>query len=375
MRASRLISLLLLLQNRGTMTATQLAEELEVSVRTVYRDVESLGAAGVPVYAERGPHGGFRLLDGYRTRLTGLTTEEAESLLLAGIPGPAAELGLGAVLATAEEKVLAALPDPMRLRAGLARERFHLDPAGWFRDPEEERSPHLAALAQAVWGRRRVRMRYRGWGSAPAVRVVEPLGIVLKGGLWYLVARRWAEGGHANGGANGGGTGSGGTGSGAGGAERPVTRVYRVSRAEGAEVLDEEFERPADFDLAAFWAAWAERFEAERHPHVAELRATPRGVGLLPSLGAGFGRPEVRGEPDPVTGEPGPVIRVGGPPGRPLPPEAAGWMRVRLPVESVRGAAMGLLRLGAEAEVLGPPELRAAVMAELRRMTERYGRP
>src|SRR6187200_2351657 len=159
MRASRLVTLLLLLQTRGRMTAAELARELEVSERTVHRDVEALSEAGVPIYAERGPHGGVQLVEGYRTRLTGMTADEAEGLFLSGLPGPAAELGLGTVVTAARLKVLAALPPELRARATRINERFHLDAPGWFRRGEE--LPHLARLAQAVWEARIVELDYQ----------------------------------------------------------------------------------------------------------------------------------------------------------------------------------------------------------------------
>ena len=186
MRASRLVSLLLLLQTRGGMTAAALAEELEVSVRTVHRDVEALAEAGVPIYAERGPQGGIRLVGGYRTRLTGMTEDEAEAMFLSGVPGPAAELGLGTVVAAARLKVLAALPPELRSRASRLSQRFHLDAPGWFMPSEA--TPWLADLAAAVWEDRRVRMTYDR-GDKIVEREIEPLGLVIKGGVWYLVAR------------------------------------------------------------------------------------------------------------------------------------------------------------------------------------------
>ncbi|CAL9660465.1 helix-turn-helix transcriptional regulator [Streptomyces sp. enrichment culture] len=187
MRASRLVTLLLLLQNRGRMTARQLAEELEVSVRTVYRDVEALGAAGIPLYGDAGHAGGYRLVDGYRTRLTGLTADEAQAAFLAALPGAAAELGLSEALVTAQLKLRAALPAELREHAERIQERFLLDAPGWYGDVD--RAPHLTAAAAAVWARRAVVLRYRRWRAPEEIeRRVEPYGLVLKAGRWYLVA-------------------------------------------------------------------------------------------------------------------------------------------------------------------------------------------
>jgi len=229
MRATRLVSLLLLLQTRGRLTAAEIAERLEVSVRTVHRDVGSLAAAGVPVEAIRGPAGGYRLAGGYRTRLTGLTADEAEALFAAGMPGPAAELGLGGELAAARLKLLAALPSELQERATRASRLFHLDTRGWFR--AEDRVPHLPVLAAAVWQGRRVRIRYRE-GAGIVRRTIEPLGLVLKAGAWYLVAHRVAG-----------------------------MRVYRVSRVVSVRTLDEEAERPEGFELAGYWDEWSRAFE------------------------------------------------------------------------------------------------------------------
>ena len=186
MRASRLLSILLLLQARGRMTAEALASEFEVSVRTIYRDVDQLSAADVPIYADRGPSGGFQLLDGYRTKLTGLSPAEAETLSLAGLPGPAAQLGLADVLTAAQLKLSAALPERARANAGRVAARFHLDPVGWFRSADDAKL--LPTIANAVWNEKCLDVRYRRAEGA-VERRLQPLGLVLKAGVWYLVAQ------------------------------------------------------------------------------------------------------------------------------------------------------------------------------------------
>ncbi|WP_328432321.1 MULTISPECIES: helix-turn-helix transcriptional regulator [unclassified Streptomyces] len=308
MKSSRLVSILLLLQTRGRMTAAQLAEELEVSVRTVYRDVDALSAAGVPLYGDAGHAGGYRLLDGYRTRLTGLTTEEAEALFLAGAPGPAAELGLGSVLAAAQLKVRAALPPELRAHADRISGRFHLDAPGWYADAEP--APFLPAVADAVWNSRVLDVLYRRWAEPTDVeRRLEPYGLVLKAGRWYVVAG-------------------------------PGPRTFRVDQILRLAPAGEEFTRPDDFDLAAYWTAYQRDFHDRLYRGEALVRVAP---GVKPVRAV-----DSRTDDD-------------------------GWTLARVPIESVEHAHGEFLRLGADIEVLQPPELRARIARTVAELAGRYG--
>jgi predicted DNA-binding transcriptional regulator YafY len=319
MRASRLLSLVLLLQARGRMTAAELARELGVSVRTVYRDMESLSAAGVPVYADRGSTGGYQLLAGYRTRLTGLTEDEARSLLFAGMPEAASELGLGQVLAAAQLKLDAALPAELRSRAGRVRERFLLDPLAWFR--EADSVPWLATVARAVWEQHRIQVRYQRWDGSEVTRMLEPLGLVLKSGVWYLVA----------------------------GAGEP--RMYRVSRIHACRPLAESFQRPEGFLLAEFWALREEALQARLFRGEAVVRLSPRARRMLFLLGPVVVEAANRQESA---------------------PDEDGWVRTTLPIESVEHAVGELLRFGADVEVLEPPELRDRIVRAAEEMARLY---
>jgi predicted DNA-binding transcriptional regulator YafY len=240
MRASRLVSLLLVLQTRGQLTALELAERLEVSERTVQRDAQALAEAGVPIVSIRGPAGGYRLERGYRTKLTGLDAAEAEALFV----GPAAELGLGRELAAARLKLLASLPPELQERADRAARLFHIDTRGWFR--EQDRVPHLPVIAAALWRGRRLEIRYRERATVVSRRL-DPLGLILKAGVWYLLAKRRGE-----------------------------ERVYRVSRIVSARERAEPSTRPPDFDLAAAWVERSQAFERSRTPIEVTVRI-PRG--------------------------------------------------------------------------------------------------
>jgi predicted DNA-binding transcriptional regulator YafY len=319
MRASRLVSLLLLLQSRGGRTAAELAEELEVSVRTIHRDVDALSASGVPIYAERGPHGGIRLVDGYRTRLTGMTADEAEALFLAGVPGPAAELGLGTVVAAARLKVLAALPTELRARASRLVERFHLDAAAWYH--ADEAVPHLGALSEAVWEAQRVQIGYDR-GDKTVDRVLEPLGLVLKAGVWYLVAA--ADG---------------------------QPRTYRVSRVTSVVPLEGSFERPAEFDLAAFWAESSAAYERDTPRVEVTLRIARDRLDRLRGVitERPFATMERLDEADPD-----------------------GWLHVRIKLDWPNEATTQILAVGPGCELLEPAHLRTRIGEEARRLAATY---
>ncbi|MFD0731597.1 helix-turn-helix transcriptional regulator [Planotetraspora mira] len=315
MKSSRLLSILLLLQTRGRMTAADLAAELEVSVRTVYRDVEALHASGVPLYGDAGHSGGYQLVAGYRTRLTGLSAPEAEALFLSGVPGPAAELGLGSALAAAQLKLSAALPPEMRAQADRMRSRFHLDAPGWY--AEDADVPHLPQVADAVWRSRVLDVRYRRWKEPTDVdRRLEPYGLVLKAGRWYIVAG-------------------------------PGPRTYRVDQILGVTVRDEEFEPPEEFDLAGYWARYQAEFHARRFQGEAVVRVSPQAASRLTGAAAQALAATGTAEPD-------------------------GWTRAVLPIESLDHAHGTFLALGAEIEVLGPPELRARLAETSRAMAAHY---
>ncbi|MEU7084551.1 helix-turn-helix transcriptional regulator [Streptomyces achromogenes] len=322
MRAARLIKMVLLLQSRPVMTAGELARELEVSERTVTRDAQALSEAGVPVYADRGRAGGYRLVGGYRTRLTGLARGEAEALFLSGVPGALREMGLADAASAARLKVSAALLPSLRDAPDTAAQRFHLDAPAWFREPETPAL--LPVLAEAVWDDARVLARYRR-GQDTVERRLEPYGLVLKAGVWYLCARVDASGSF---------------------------RTYRIDRFTAVDRLGERFERDPEFDLPGFWAEQAERFARSILRAEVVVRLSPEGVRRLPHA------------VDPLAARTALA--------QPGAPDPAGWVTVTLPVESEEVAHEQLTALGPEAEVLAPAALRERFAADAARAAALY---
>ncbi|MFF6989919.1 helix-turn-helix transcriptional regulator [Streptomyces sp. R08] len=325
MRAARLIKMVLLLQSRATMTAAELAQELEVSERTVTRDAQALSEAGVPVYAERGRAGGYRLVGGYRTRLTGLARSEAEVLFLSGVPGALREMGLEDAASAARLKVSAALIPSLSDASHTAAQRFHLDAPAWFREP---RTPDLLpVVADAVWDDRKVVARYRR-GDDEVERPLEPYGLVLKAGVWYLCARV---------------------------ADRDAFRVYRIDRFTAVERQGEErFVRDEGFDLPAFWDERAEQFARSILRAEVVVRLSADGARRLPyAVDPAAAREALKAADAPRNDD--------------------GWVTVTLPVESEEVARGQLAELGPEVEVLAPESLRARFATDAARLAELYG--
>lgn len=319
MRAARLLRLLLILQRRQRGTASELAEELEVSVRTLYRDVASLTAAGVPLMTQSGPSGGIRLAPGWRTQLDGLTATEAGALFLAGVPKAVADLGLATVAASAQAKVDATLPPELRARAGRLRERFLLDAPGWFAVPEAIEA--LPICAQAVWEERRLELRY---GERSVRRQVGPLGLVLKGGIWYLVA-----------------------------SHRRRIKTYRVGRITRATLMTDAVERPVGFELSAWWERSKGEFDRALLRYPCRVRLSPLGFRRLREV-----------VPQEAVED---VLK------RTSDPDGEGWRAVRLRLESEDVAVGQLTALGAEVEVIAPRRLRRRLGAIGRTMARLNG--
>ncbi|NIV74656.1 MAG: WYL domain-containing protein [Gammaproteobacteria bacterium] len=313
MRADRLLSLLMLLQARGRLTAQQLARELEVSVRTIYRDIDALSTAGVPVYTERGPGGGCELIDDYRTNLTGLTEDEVRALFMLSVPAALDQLGVSGELKAALRKLAAALPAARRRDEEMVRGRIHLDWAGW--SQPDEPVPHLQVMQQAVWQDRRLQLAYRlrvGPHVVQFERTVDPYGLVAKAGVWHLVC-----------------------------AGDGRMRVYRVSRLLDARVTDDHFERPADFDLGAFWESWCVGQEERRPRYPVTARVAPELVPLLPLY---FGE-RIRDA----------IVQA-------APPDAEGWIILTLPFERLETARERILGFGRAVEILEPQALRQSII-------------
>jgi predicted DNA-binding transcriptional regulator YafY len=314
MQASRLLNILMLLQAQGRLSAPALAQALEVSPRTILRDIDALSAAGVPVWGERGRQGGFQLREGWSTRLTGLTEPESQALLLAGLPAAATALGLGGPAASARLKMLASLPAEWRASASKVGERLHVDPVDWYRAAETPR--WLREVAQAVWSGQRIAVRYESW-SGQAERELEPLGLVLKAGTWYLAARRY---GHS------------------------AVRNYRLAGVLALRGVKGRFRRPAGFDLAAHWRDSAAQFENQQQPLLARVSVSERAMAWLLNARTPF-------EAVPHDG--------------PAAPGREGWLTVQLRLESIEHGARRLLAMGAQVQVLAPRTLVAAMTAEL----------
>nr|WP_240463788.1 WYL domain-containing protein [Paenibacillus apiarius] len=313
-RADRLLSILLLLQNHGKMTSRELARRLEVSERTIFRDMEALCTAGIPVYADRGSTGGWALTEGYRTRLTGMKAQELMSLLLMNSSSLVDDLGLRGEFDSACLKLLAASPAELRRDAEVARERIHVDGAGWHQTSES--STYLPVVQEAVWEERTLRIEYERHDGL-VTRTIHPLGLVAKRSVWYVVAD--TDGG---------------------------LRSYRLSRVRHAELLEEAFARPAGFDLAAYWEQSTAQFQSSLPRYPARVRLNDR---LLPR----FTRER--------------YVKV-----LHTVPADDGWSEADVEFDTLDSAAEMILGFGSFMEAIAPAELRSRVISEAKAILARY---
>jgi len=345
MRSDRLLSLLLILQARGRVTAPDVARELEISVRTVYRDVEALSAAGVPVWTEQGRHGGIALMPGYRTDMTGLTA--AESRALVALTGRAVpdDLGMGSALASAVHKLVAAVPASHRAAAEQARDRVLVDHEGWYRAPAASAalSAVMPVVQDAVWSDRRLRLRYRHGDGEVHRYLLDPYGLVVKAGAWYLVA-----------------------------AHRGTARLWRLDRVQEAALQVEPARRPAGLDLAAEWDRLRADVERPREHVRVELRVRPEHVAMLLRVTA----PQRSGSAPP--GDTGLEVTGTIPQTTGITETAADgstWVRMHLDFRAPGAAVAVLLGFGGDVEVVGPAEVRERLVTTASAVLARYTGP
>lgn len=309
MRADRLLSLMMLLQTRRQMTAEELADELEVSKRTIYRDIDALSVAGVPVYANGGPGGGYALLDSYRTTLTGLNGDEIRALFMLTIPGPLSDLGVNQQLKAAILKLTSSLAGDQHEHADFLHQRLHLDAASWFLT--DEPVPHLKIVQDAAWQDRQLLLSYRRRNGTVSERVISPYGLVAKASIWYVVA-----------------------------ATDKGMRVYRVSRIESVQITQTSFTRSQDFDLAEFWADWLIGYKVSLPRYPVTLRIGPDLIPVLPyMLGDDVRLLIEQAQPD-----------------------SEGWRIMEYTFEKIEEARTYVLGMGASVDVIAPEELRAKVL-------------
>ncbi|OBR67944.1 hypothetical protein A7K91_18595 [Paenibacillus oryzae] len=330
MSASRLLSIVLFLQNEGKLSAQQLSERLEVSKRTILRDMEDLSSAGIPVYSERGPNGGWRLTEGYRTSLTGMHAGELAALLLSSHAGPINDLGRQGELESALQKLLAASTEAARASAAAARSKLHIDGAGWHDGkglPQGQGQRLLSIIQEAVWEERRLRLTSLR-NDEPVDRVVHPLGLVVKRGVWYLVAALETDEAPKH-------------------DDEAVLRTFRIERLVDAEAEKGACIIPQGFSLSEYWESSLKQFK-ERLPRIpGKVRVTKEALQLL--------------EGDRYT-EIGQVTSL----------LQEDWLEAQITFQSLDNARRLALSCGAGIEVLEPEELRMLVADEIRRATVLY---